>query len=103
MYGYATGAYPRTPHDALRKQAAFASRRRRHAPVCFRKESESTISDEKPKHTRATPPGNTLGMGIKPRSWLVPVLLLSLGEWNSYGYELMARARMFGFETMNPG
>jgi poly-beta-hydroxybutyrate-responsive repressor len=24
-------------------------------------------------------------------------------EWNSYGYELMGRARMFGFEAMNTG
>ena len=28
---------------------------------------------------------------------------MSLREWNSYGYELMGRARMFGFEAMNPG
>jgi PadR family transcriptional regulator PadR len=103
MYGYATGAYPQTPHDALRKQTAFASRRRRNAPVCFRKESESTMSNEKPKRANATPPGNTFGIGGRPRNWLVPVVLLSLRKWNSYGYELMQRARMFGFEAMNPG
>jgi poly-beta-hydroxybutyrate-responsive repressor len=34
---------------------------------------------------------------------LVPVILLSLREWNSYGYELMERASAFGFEAMNPG
>ena len=28
---------------------------------------------------------------------------MSLREWNSYGYELMGRARMFGFEAMNTG
>ena len=28
---------------------------------------------------------------------------MSLREWNSYGYELMERATVFGFETMNPG
>src|SRR3954453_11000241 len=39
----------------------------------------------------------------RPRNWLVPVMLLSLREWNSYGYELMERAAAFGFETMNPG
>ena len=33
----------------------------------------------------------------------MPVILLSLREWNSYGYELMQRASMFGFEAMNPG
>jgi PadR family transcriptional regulator, regulatory protein PadR len=77
-------------------------------PVCFRKESESTMPNEKPKRRSVTPPGNTLlgntsGFGIKPRSWLVPVILLSLREWNSYGYELMQRARMFGVGAMNPG
>jgi PadR family transcriptional regulator len=39
----------------------------------------------------------------RPRNWLVPVMLLALQEWNSYGYELMERAAAFGFETMNPG
>lgn len=39
----------------------------------------------------------------RPRNWLVPVILLSLREWNSYGYELMERATAFGFEAMNPG
>ena len=39
----------------------------------------------------------------RPRNWLVPVILLSLREWNSYGYELMERASTFGFEAMNPG
>ncbi len=33
----------------------------------------------------------------------MPVILLSLREWNSYGYELMERASAFGFEAMNPG
>ena len=39
----------------------------------------------------------------RPRNWLVPVVLVMLREWNSYGYELMERATTFGFETMNPG
>src|ERR671913_1542517 len=43
------------------------------------------------------------GVEARPRNWLVPVILLSLREWNSYGYELMQRASMFGFEAMNPG
>ena len=71
--------------------------------MCFRKESESTMSNEKPTQASTTPRDNTLGMEIKPKSWLVPVILLSLREWNSYGYKLMARARLFGFEAMNPG
>ena len=40
---------------------------------------------------------------MRPRNWLAPVLLLTLREWNSYGYELMERAAAFGFEAMNPG
>jgi PadR family transcriptional regulator, regulatory protein PadR len=43
------------------------------------------------------------GVEARPRNWLVPVILLSLREWNSYGYELMERAAAFGFEAMNPG
>jgi poly-beta-hydroxybutyrate-responsive repressor len=43
------------------------------------------------------------GVEARPRNWLVPVILLSLREWNSYGYELMERASTFGFEAMNPG
>ena len=72
------------------------------------RESESTVSNEKPKLASATsqanmPPLNTFRIGHRPRNWLVPVILLSLREWNSYGYELMQRASMFGFEAMNPG
>src|ERR671939_458735 len=43
------------------------------------------------------------GVEARPRNWLVPVILLSLWEWNSYGYELMERTAAFGFEAMNPG
>ena len=39
----------------------------------------------------------------RPRNWLMPMMLLSLQEWNSYGYELMERTAAFGFQTMNPG
>jgi len=40
---------------------------------------------------------------VRPRNWLVPVILVTLKEWNSYGYELMERVARFGFEAMNPG
>ncbi len=43
------------------------------------------------------------GVEVRPRNWLVPVILLTLQQWNSYGYELMERTAAFGFETMNPG
>ena len=39
----------------------------------------------------------------RPKHWLEPVILLTLREWNSYGYELMKQAATFGFEAMNPG
>jgi PadR family transcriptional regulator, regulatory protein PadR len=40
---------------------------------------------------------------VRPRNWLVPVILLTLKEWDSYGYKLMEQARAFGFGAMNPG
>ncbi|HVF00389.1 MAG TPA: poly-beta-hydroxybutyrate-responsive repressor [Rubrobacteraceae bacterium] len=43
------------------------------------------------------------GVEVRPRNWLVPVILLALREWNSYGYELIERTAAFGFEAMNPG
>ena len=43
------------------------------------------------------------GNGARPRNWLEPVVLVTLREWNSYGYELIERAAAFGFEAMNPG
>ena len=43
------------------------------------------------------------GVEVRPRNWLVPVVLVTLREWNSYGYELMERTAAFGFEAMNPG
>ncbi len=38
-----------------------------------------------------------------PTNWLTPVVLLTLREWNSYGYKLMEQATAFGFEAMIPG
>src|SRR5215210_2623351 len=43
------------------------------------------------------------GVEVRPRNWLVPVILLSLRQWNSYGYDLMERIAAFGFEAINPG
>ncbi len=37
------------------------------------------------------------------RSWCVPVILLMLRQWSSYGYELMEKLAEFGLRTMNPG
>jgi PadR family transcriptional regulator PadR len=42
---------------------------------------------------------------ITPRSthWLEAVILVSLREMKSYGYELMRGVAKFGFEAINPG
>src|ERR671914_2773300 len=63
---------------------------------------ESVMNNEEGKRGEARGPGFR-GVEARPRNWLVPVILLSLREWNSYGYELMERAAAFGFEAMNPG
>jgi poly-beta-hydroxybutyrate-responsive repressor len=39
----------------------------------------------------------------QPRNWLQPFLLLCLQQWQSYGYELMRRLALFGFEATDPG
>ena len=39
----------------------------------------------------------------RPKNWLVPVTLVLLRQWSSYGYELMERTVELGFETVNPG
>jgi PadR family transcriptional regulator PadR len=61
------------------------------------------MSDEKPMRRSVPPPANTFRVEYRPWNWLEAVILLSLREWNSYGYELMGRARMFGFEGINTG
>jgi PadR family transcriptional regulator, regulatory protein PadR len=63
---------------------------------------ERIMDKEEGKRGEAREPGFR-GVEARPRNWLVPVILLSLREWNSYGYELMERAAAFGFEAMNPG
>jgi PadR family transcriptional regulator, regulatory protein PadR len=40
---------------------------------------------------------------IRPKNWLIPVVLVTLREKASHGYELMERIARFGFESINPG
>jgi len=61
------------------------------------------MPNEEPKHASATPPVGAFGIGGRPKNWLMPMMLLSIREWDSHGYELMGRARSLGFEKMNPG
>jgi len=37
------------------------------------------------------------------KNWLVPILLLMLRQWSSYGYALMEKMSNFGLAAMNPG
>ncbi|QIN80236.1 poly-beta-hydroxybutyrate-responsive repressor [Rubrobacter marinus] len=39
----------------------------------------------------------------RPKNWLEAVVLASLREQESYGYELMRRLTRFGAEATNPG
>lgn len=61
------------------------------------------MRDEEKKHGGNLRSVKERGIEVRPKNWLVPVILLVLREWNSYGYELMQRTAAFGFEVMNPG
>jgi PadR family transcriptional regulator, regulatory protein PadR len=37
------------------------------------------------------------------KNWMVPIVLLMLREWSSYGYELMEKMAQYGLSTMNAG
>ena len=64
---------------------------------------EERVMSENKRKIGSEARGEFRGVEARPRNWLVPVILLSLREWNSHGYELMERATTFGFEAMNPG
>ena len=59
--------------------------------------------EEGKKYRGKRPPVGTNGIEVRPRNWLMPVILLTLRECTSYGYKLMEQAAAFGFEGMNPG
>ncbi len=62
------------------------------------------MADQDPKKQGGEPRrAETDSINVRPKNWLVPVILLSLREWNSYGYKLLEHAAAFGFEAMNPG
>lgn len=42
-------------------------------------------------------------LDLRPRNWLTPVILVTLREKSSHGYELMERIARLGFEAINPG
>jgi PadR family transcriptional regulator PadR len=61
------------------------------------------MSDERYGPELTPPLGSSNSIVPRPINWLVPVTLLMLRQWNSYGYELIDRTVELGFETMNPG
>ena len=51
------------------------------------------MSDEKHRQEGDPPSaGNGTDIEARPRNWLVPLTLVMLRQWNSYGYELMERS-----------
>src|SRR5215212_11380692 len=40
---------------------------------------------------------------VRPTNLLMPLILMSLQQWNSYGYELMQKTAVFWQEALNPG
>jgi poly-beta-hydroxybutyrate-responsive repressor len=62
-----------------------------------------SMSDEKAEQEPETRVPKLRETEVRPRNWLVPVILVTLREWNLYGYKLMERLTAFGFEAMNPG
>ena len=61
----------------------------------MREESHSRADGSRPVNDHKPSP--------RPKNWLEAVVLVTLREMNSYGYELMHRAAAFGLEAMNPG
>jgi PadR family transcriptional regulator, regulatory protein PadR len=97
------------PTETLRIDEIFGTKFRHYLDnveyICkLHIEMEERVMDNEERKSDAEARGPELkGVEARPRNWLVPVILLSLREWNSYGYELMERASKFGFEAMNPG
>jgi poly-beta-hydroxybutyrate-responsive repressor len=46
---------------------------------------------------------NHIGTDAWAKNWYVPVILLMLRQWNSYGYELLEKLSAFGLRATNPG
>ena len=44
-----------------------------------------------------------MAIQARPKTWLVPVVMVILRECTTHGYELMDRTLQLGFEAINPG
>lgn len=58
--------------------------------------------EEKTKNTEENDIQNTATYAWS-KNWLVPVVLLMLQRWNSYGYELLEKIAAFGLAAINRG
>jgi poly-beta-hydroxybutyrate-responsive repressor len=56
-----------------------------------------------PTNPGSDPGAKRVEGAVRPRNWLQPFLLLCLQQWQSYGYDLMRRLALFGFEATDPG
>ena len=61
------------------------------------------MSDRESKPKPVPPVPQMREAEVHPKNWLMPVVLLTIREWNSYGYKLMEQLTAFGFEAINPG
>ena len=61
------------------------------------------MSDEMRNREGAAPSAGNHALDLRPNNWLTPVILVTLREKSSHGYELMERIARFGFEAINPG
>ena len=48
-------------------------------------------------------PGVARAPAMRPKNWLVPMMLMTLRDGSSYGYELMERLAVLGWGEVNPG
>jgi PadR family transcriptional regulator PadR len=60
-------------------------------------------SERRPKSETPVPHGANKNSGARPKNWMEPAILLTLRDWNSYGYKLMEQLTVLGFEATNPG
>ncbi len=61
------------------------------------------VHDEKRKDEHDDDSRAGSGNDTWAKNWYIPMILLMLREWNSYGYELMEKVTNFGLNAMNPG
>ncbi len=54
-------------------------------------------------HDDGVKPGSGPGKAGLPKNWMIPVVLLLLQQWHSYGYQIMKGLATYGIVMLNPG